>query len=204
MSVVPYPPAPDPGWYADDSQADNAKQSEVFAQETASLEHASSGFPEFLSFPGYDSSLSSESSSASDDDQDWQDATVQDWDSTVLSSSFIAKAPRTIYRLHNDVTGQDIVIDASTLLGRKPSMDVPEGAKAARIDDPTRTTSRNHAAISIDANGILWIEDYGSLNGTYMLHDGQETQVHKGTPVKVTVPATIRLGDLFFELTRMQ
>ena len=55
-------------------------------------------------------------------------------------------APRKIYILHNDATGQTIVIDKSTLLGRKPSMDVPEGAKAEKVEDPTRTTSRNHAA----------------------------------------------------------
>ena len=48
-----------------------------------------------------------------------------------------------------------------------------------RIVDPTRTTSRNHAAISIDTDGALWIEDYGSLNGTYIITNGQETQVTK-------------------------
>ncbi|MBT1164299.1 FHA domain-containing protein [Bifidobacterium felsineum] len=230
MSVVPYPPAPEPGWYADDPQSDGSsavspaaehvssaitathtaaqanttEPAKAAAQESVSLEHTDSGFPEFLSFPGYDSGLSPASSAASDDEQNLQDATIQDWDSTVLSSSFTAKTPHTTYRLHNDVTGQDIVIDASTLLGRKPSLDVPEGVKAARIEDPTRTTSRNHAAISIDASGILWIEDYGSLNGTYILQDGQETQVLKGTPVQLTPPTTIRLGDLFFELTQVQ
>ena len=44
-----------------------------------------------------------------------------------------SKAPKKTYLLHNDVTGQTIVIDKSTLLGRKPSMDVPQGAKAVRI-----------------------------------------------------------------------
>ena len=64
---------------------------------------------------------------------------IEAWDSTVLSSSFTSKAPKKTYLLHNDVTGQTIVIDKSTLLGRKPSMDVPQGAKAVRIVDPTRT-----------------------------------------------------------------
>lgn len=106
----------------------------------------------------------------------------------MLSSSFTAKAPRKIYILHNDATGQTIVIDKSTLLGRKPSMDVPEGAKAEKVEDPTRTTSRNHAAISIDQNGTLWIEDYGSLNGTYIIRDGQEAQVLKGKPRELRRP----------------
>ena len=100
--------------------------------------------------------------------------------------------------------GQTIVIDKSTLLGRKPSMDVPQGAKAVRIVDPTRTTSRNHAAISIDTDGALWIEDYGSLNGTYIITNGQETQVTKGTPLKLSAPATVRIGDQFFQFTEKQ
>ena len=122
----------------------------------------------------------------------------------MLSSSFTSKAPKKTYLLHNDVTGQTIVIDKSTLLGRKPSMDVPQGAKAERIEDPTRTTSRNHAAISIDTDGALWIEDYGSLNGTYIITNGQETQVTKGTPLKFSAPATVRIGDQFFQFSEKQ
>ena len=83
-------------------------------------------------------------------------------------------------------------------------MDVPEGAKAEKVEDPTRTTSRNHAAISIDQNGTLWIEDYGSLNGTYIITNGQETQVTKGTPLKLSAPATVRIGDQFFQFTEKQ
>lgn len=180
MSVLPYPPAPEPGWYADDPQPSNdALAHDALPHESESLM--------------IDASL-----------QDLHNNSIEDWDSTVLSSSFTSKAPQTKYRLHNDVTGQDIVIDTSTLLGRKPSLDVPQGAKAERIDDPTRTTSRNHAAISIDANGTVWIEDYGSLNGTYILQNGQEIQVVQGQPVEITAPVTIRLGDLFFEFTQLQ
>lgn len=77
-------------------------------------------------------------------------------------------------------------------------------AKAERIEDPTRTTSRNHAAISIDTDGALWIEDYGSLNGTYIITNGQETQVTKGTPLKLSAPATVRIGDQFFQFSEKQ
>ena len=64
--------------------------------------------------------------------------------------------------------------------------------------------SRNHAAISIDTDGALWIEDYGSLNGTYIITNGQETQVTKGTPLKLSAPATVRIGDQFFQFTEKQ
>ena len=65
---------------------------------------------------------------------------------------------------YNEQTGQEVIIDMGVLLGRKPSVEVPEGAKSVKLEDPTRTISRNHAAISFDQDGTLWIEDYGSLN----------------------------------------
>lgn len=130
MATIPYPPAPELGWYADDPVDKPAAVSSAAAEPS----------------PVSSSTASHAAKGSSDGD-------IEDWDSTVLSSSFTAKVPRKIYILHNDATGQTIVIDKSTLLGRKPSMDVPEGAKAEKVEDPTRTTSRNHAAISIDQNG---------------------------------------------------
>nr|WP_240541092.1 FHA domain-containing protein [Bifidobacterium colobi] len=165
--------------------------------------------PDYLAFPGYENVMpgtfvGGEHVPPSTHNDDFHDNDIDDWDSTVLSSSFTSKTPKITYLLHSDTTNQDVIIDTSTLLGRKPSADVPQGAKSVRLDDPTRTISRNHAAISIDTNGTLWIEDYGSLNGTYIIQDDQETQVVKGTPMQLTAPATIRLGDLFFSFTQQQ
>lgn len=128
----------------------------------------------------------------------------EDWDSTVLSSSFTIKQAHKTYVLHNEATGQTILIDRSVLLGRRPSEAIPEGAKAVKIEDPTRTTSRNHAAISIDQEGQLWIEDYGSLNGTFIIRNGEEQQVLKGTPVQLEAPSTLRIGDQFFTLEEQE
>ena len=74
---------------------------------------------------------------------------------------------------------------------------MPEGAKAVKLEDPTRTISRNHAAISFDQNGTLWIEDYGSLNGTYIIRDDVETKVER-QPMELEAPCTVRIGDQFF------
>ena len=190
MAKLPYPPAPELGWYSDDpvegtpdSAVGTAEPQNDYGQPSTAEAATNAAFtaePAATATPH-----------AAEND-------IEDWDSTVLSSSFTSKAPKKTYLLHNDVTGQTIVIDKSTLLGRKPSMDVPQGAKAERIEDPTRTTARNHAAISIDTDGALWIEDYGSLNGTYIITNGQETQVTKGTPLKLSAPATVRIGDQFF------
>ncbi|TPF84545.1 hypothetical protein BW07_04665 [Bifidobacterium sp. UTCIF-36] len=105
--------------------------------------------------------------------------------------------------LHNDTTGQNITVSRNTLLGRKPALNSLQGFTIARIDDPTRTTSRTHATLSIDDQGRLWIEDCDSLNGTYIIRGNHETQVPAGTPMRLDIPATVRLGDLFFKLTQM-
>ena len=230
MDILPYPPAPEPGWYAEDnasqtSGAETASASPVSpagsAAPSSANETAHETGPSLLStdfhvdapsFVGADAARQpadvpvhapahTGQEQPADDMHDNGD--IEDWDSTVLSSSFTAKQPHQSWLLHNEITGQTIVIDKSTLLGRKPSMDVPEGAKSERIIDPTRTTSRNHAAISIDQDGKLWIEDYGSLNGTFIIHNDQETQV-KDKPFPLESPATLRIGDQFFQLTEQK
>ena len=126
-----------------------------------------------------------------------QDEDDIDWDGTVLSAAFTMKQPGHEYLLSNEQTGQQVVVDMGVLLGRKPSADVPDGAKSVKLEDPTRTISRNHAAISFDQDGTLWIEDYGSLNGTYIIRDNVETKV-EGKPMRLEAPVTVRLGDQFF------
>ncbi|WP_270269906.1 FHA domain-containing protein [Bifidobacterium catenulatum] len=186
MSFLPYPPPPEPGWYDDDATvmppfADSAMPGTVQSQP---MEQVS-----MLLEPINDESVNDEP--ANDDDIDW--------DGTVLSSAFTMKQPKLEYTLYNEQTGQEVIIDMGVLLGRKSSVEVPEGAKSVKLEDPTRTISRNHAAISFDQDGTLWIEDYGSLNGTYIIQGNEETKVeHK--PIKFEAPCTIRIGDQFFTL----
>ncbi|WP_238548648.1 FHA domain-containing protein [Bifidobacterium gallicum] len=127
----------------------------------------------------------------------------EEWDGTVLSSVFMPdETPQTVYQMTNPATGQQIVVDMGVLMGRKPSQDIPQGAKAVRLIDPTRTVSRNHAAISFDQDGSLWIEDYGSLNGTFIIDDEGEHKVQQGTPVQLVPPVKVRIGDQIFDFDR--
>ena len=114
----------------------------------------------------------------------------------MLSSAFTMKQPKLEYVLYNEQTGQEVIVDMGVLLGRKPSAEVPEGAKFVKLEDPTRTISRNHAAISFDQDGVLWIEDYGSLNGTYIIQGNEEIKVER-KPMKLDAPCTVRIGDQF-------
>ncbi|MDW3108348.1 FHA domain-containing protein [Bifidobacterium longum] len=191
MAKLPYPPAPELGWYSDDpvegapdSAVGTAEPQNDYGQPSSAETAANTAFAAEPAATAATAAAEPAATAPADTTPHAAENDIEDWDGTVLSSSFTSKAPKKTYLMHNDVTGQTIVIDKSTLLGRKPSMDVPQGAKAERIEDPTRTTSRNHAAISIDTDGALWIEDYGSLNGTYIITNGQETQVTKGTTLK--------------------
>ena len=235
-NAIPFPPAPEPGWYADDPvnvqasvapaaepAAEPAAQQPQPTQQPQAVQPLSSASAGGLAATGLatgtpvvtgtfvtNQSQAQPIQPASQPTQQPQQAQPaaqdddEDWDSTVLSSSFTIKQAHKTYMLHNEATGQTILIDRSVLLGRRPSEAIPEGAKAVKIEDPTRTTSRNHAAISIDQDGQLWIEDYGSHNGTFIIRDGEEHQVVKGTPAQLEAPATLRIGDQFFTLEEQQ
>lgn len=211
MAKLPYPPAPELGWYSDDpvegtpdSAVGTAEPQNDYGQPSSAETAANTAFAAEPAATAATAAAEPAATAPADTTPHAAENDIEDWDGTVLSSSLTSKAAKKTYLLHNDVTGQTIVIDKSTLLGRKPSMDVPQGAKAERIEDPTRTTSRNHAAISVDTDGALWIEDYGSLNGTYIIANGQETQVTKGTMLKLSAPSTVRIGDQFFQFTEKQ
>ena len=120
------------------------------------------------------------------------------YDGTVRSSAVAPRSDRRAYIMRNDSTGQCVVIDRSTLLGRKPSDSIPEGAQGVVLQDPTHTVSRSHAAITFDEDGSAWIEDFGSLNGTYIIRDHRESQVVKGVPLQIDAPVVLRIGDQFF------
>ena len=42
------------------------------------------------------------------------------------------------------------------------------------------------------------------IRDSYIITNGQETQVTKGTPLKLSAPATVRIGDQFFQFSEKQ
>lgn len=143
MAKLPYPPAPELGWYSDDpvegtpdSAVGTAEPQNDYGQPSTAEAATNTAF---TAEPAATAAAAEPAATApADTTPHAAENDIEDWDSTVLSSSFTSKAPKKTYLLHNDVTGQTIVIDKSTLLGRKPSMDVPQGAKAGayRRRDP--------------------------------------------------------------------
>lgn len=194
MSNLPFPPPPELGWYDDDATVVSATTADEPQQGSSVVQTPQTLADEAAQKPAADASWTSSAPQTN------SEGDIEDWDGTVLSTAFMSEKPKKRYRLHNDATGQDIVLDKSALLGRNVSATVPEGAMSIKLADPTRTVSRNHAAVSYDKDGTLWLEDYGSLNGTYIVTDDHEQQV-KDSPVRLSPPTTLRIGDQFFKLT---
>ncbi|RYQ29082.1 FHA domain-containing protein [Bifidobacterium pseudolongum] len=201
MQKLPYPPAPELGWYADDEAAGQIlgaiddfhpghSQARAAAPEPLQTADARAAELDDDSFIPQGADL--EYTAAADAQGS------EEWDGTVLSTAFM-KQPHANYRMTNEITGQTILVDMGVLMGRRPSQDIPAGAKSVRLIDPTRTVSRNHAAISFDEDGSMWLEDFGSLNGTAIYAGDTETPVLKGAPVQLHAPARIRIGDQIFD-----
>jgi pSer/pThr/pTyr-binding forkhead associated (FHA) protein len=104
------------------------------------------------------------------------------------------------------------MLAGSTLLGRKPSLEVSNAVldahRGEHIDvvtlvDSTRTVSRNHAFVTFGEDGIVRIQDLGSLNGTFIISDGDESSVVEGTAAVIDAGMTLRVGDEFYEIERV-
>ncbi|MFD7021019.1 RDD family protein [Promicromonospora sukumoe] len=92
-------------------------------------------------------------------------------------------------------SGERRVIDGPALVGRNPQ--AADGASyiLVRVEDPTRSVSKNHAELGVDSAG-LWLTDRGSTNGTVVSAPGRSPQVAEpGARVRVPVGATIHVGD---------
>lgn len=92
-------------------------------------------------------------------------------------------------------SGERRVIDGPALVGRNPQASGGTGYILVRVDDPTRSVSKNHAELGVDSAG-LWLTDRGSTNGTVVSAPGRSPQVAEpGARVRVPVGSTIHVGD---------
>lgn len=89
------------------------------------------------------------------------------------------------------------VVVGSVIVGRAASpVQGRVGARLLSIEDPTRSVSKNHA-IFTDENGVLLVEDLGSMNGIVVTRaDGHETELSPGIRLRLDHGSTVELGDL--------
>lgn len=101
-------------------------------------------------------------------------------------------------------TGQRELLPARAVanLGRTPSASV-EGDLTVRVDDPSRTISKNHVRLEQARSGA-WVTDLGSTNGTSLIReDGTATPLRPGERVAVDDGVRVRMGDRWFSISRL-
>jgi uncharacterized RDD family membrane protein YckC len=99
--------------------------------------------------------------------------------------------------------GRRIAVQGLVLLGRNPQPKVgEEDAQLIKIADETRTVSKSHLAVGVDAGGI-YIVDRGSTNGsTVSTTNGMSSRCRAGEMVRVGDGAIVSIGDHWIEITR--
>ena len=99
--------------------------------------------------------------------------------------------------------GRRIALDGLILLGRNPQPKAgEEDAQLIKIADETRTVSKSHLAVGVDAGGV-YVIDRGSTNGsTVSTTNGMSARCKAGEMVRVDEGAIVSIGDHWLEITR--
>ena len=99
--------------------------------------------------------------------------------------------------------GRHVAVDGLVLLGRNPQPRVgEEDATLIKVSDETRTVSKSHLAVGVDASG-LYVMDRGSTNGTMVTApDGGQRPCPPGDVVDVQGGSVISFGDHWLEVHR--
>lgn len=99
--------------------------------------------------------------------------------------------------------GRDVAVERLVLLGRNPQPRVgEEDATLIKVSDETRTVSKSHLAVGVDASG-LYVMDRGSTNGTMVTApDGGQRPCPPGDVVDVPGGSVISFGDHWLEVRR--
>jgi hypothetical protein len=98
---------------------------------------------------------------------------------------------------------EPVVLAGALVIGRSP-VTIPEYSQAqlVKASDPSRSVSKTHALLGIDATG-LWVADLGSTNGTFVITPtGGDVKVQPGAPVYVPSGSDIELGQYVIQVER--
>jgi uncharacterized RDD family membrane protein YckC len=99
--------------------------------------------------------------------------------------------------------GRAIEVDGLVLLGRNPQPQPgEEDAQLIKIADETRTVSKSHLAIGLDAAGI-YVVDRGSTNGSTVTDPGgSSNRCRVSEPVYVGEDTIVSIGDHWLRIER--
>jgi uncharacterized RDD family membrane protein YckC len=97
--------------------------------------------------------------------------------------------------------GREVPVHGLVLLGRNPQpRPGEEGAELIKVADESRTVSKSHLALDVDARG-LFVVDRGSTNGsTVTTADGHVARCVPGDAVRVDEGSVVSMGDHWLTL----
>ncbi|MCI1219042.1 MAG: FHA domain-containing protein [Bifidobacterium sp.] len=96
-------------------------------------------------------------------------------------------------------TQAEVYAGRSVEIGRKPiRVLADDGFARVEIEDKSRSMSKRHAVLSVDANGSAVLRDLNSTNGTYVVRaDGTLTRVEGGVDFPLPAsPVRMQFGDV--------
>lgn len=131
----------------------------------------------------------------------WADL-AEDVESTRLSQSHTPGAPGGAGqgRILELWDGRRLTLLGTALIGRSPAARPAEAPPehTLAIADPTRSVSKTHLAVGLDAAGV-WVKDRGSTNGTTVtLADGATVECPPEQMVHAPSGATVAFGGYWF------
>lgn len=99
--------------------------------------------------------------------------------------------------------GQSLTVASALFIGRNPSRTAHDSeGDLLPVDDQTKTVSKTHAFIEVDAAG-LWVTDLDSTNGVFVaLPDDDGVQAEPGERVAVPAGGDIVLGEFVIQVER--
>lgn len=99
--------------------------------------------------------------------------------------------------------GREVMIEGLVLLGRNPQPQPgEEDAHLVKLADDTRTVSKTHIAIGLDAAG-LFVVDRGSTNGsTVTTSAGVSSRASAGEIIYVHQESVVSIGDHWLRIRR--
>lgn len=96
-----------------------------------------------------------------------------------------------------------VVVGSVLFLGRNPSPTPGhEGSPVFAIPDTTKSVSKTHAMLEVDAQG-LWVHDLNSTNGVWVVAEGSDpVEVVPGRKIAVPPGSDLELGDVVIQVER--
>ena len=106
-----------------------------------------------------------------------------------------ARPPAARWRLTLD-SGESLVVEGLTLLGRRPEGRVGEPVRhTVPLPSKDMSVSKTHAQLHIADDGALVVMDRGSTNGSTLVRSGVSRELPAGKPTSLLSGDEVRLGD---------